>query len=108
MPPYRRLAIVAPPPGLTAGAAAYLDLALSYAKPSQPRLIAIGGLSGTGKSSVAKALAPKLGPAPGAVVLRSDVLRKQLAGVGEQERLPSSSYTAAAAKRRKRGRISAR
>ena len=75
----------------------YLDLALAYAKPAAPRFIAIGGLSGTGKSSVARLLAPKLAPAPGAVVLRSDVLRKQLAGVGETERLPASAYTATTA-----------
>ena len=76
----------------------YLDLALAYARPPAARFVAIGGLSGTGKSSVARLLAPKLAPAPGAVVLRSDVLRKQLAGVGEAERLPASAYTAKAAK----------
>ena len=31
-------------------------------------------------------------PQPGAVVLRSDVLRKQLFGVGETDRLPESAY----------------
>jgi predicted kinase len=38
-------------------------------------------------------LAPHLAPAPGAVLLRSDVERKRMAGVGETERLPRSSYT---------------
>ena len=37
--------------------------------------IAIGGLPGTGKSTLARALAPSLGPAPGALVLRSDEIR---------------------------------
>jgi nucleotide-binding universal stress UspA family protein len=39
MPPYRRLAIVAPPPGLTAGAAAYLDLLASVLAPEAVRLV---------------------------------------------------------------------
>jgi hypothetical protein len=60
-------------------------------------LVGIGGLSGTGKSQLARALAPVLGPAPGAVVLRTDVERKALAGVGEGERLPAEAYTAESA-----------
>ena len=40
--------------------------------------------------------APNLGAPPGALHLRSDVLRKTLAGVGELERLPPESYTATA------------
>jgi predicted kinase len=55
-------------------------------------LVAVGGLSGTGKSVLARALAPDIGPAPGAVVLRSDVLRKQQFGVPESEPLPESAY----------------
>jgi uncharacterized protein len=54
----------------------------------------VGGLSGTGKTTLARALAPRLGAAPGALHLRSDVLRKLLAGVAELERLPSAAYTA--------------
>jgi predicted kinase len=56
-------------------------------------LVGAGGLSGTGKSRLAQALAPDLGPAPGAVVLRSDVERKALAGCREDERLPADAYT---------------
>ena len=44
--------------------------------------MAIGGLSGAGKSVVARRMAPTLGAAPGALVLRSDVVRKSLLGVG--------------------------
>jgi len=75
-------------------AVGYFEAARAYLAPAAPRLVAVGGLSGTGKSSVARALAPDLGAAPGAVHLRSDVLRKALAGVGELERLPAESYTA--------------
>jgi predicted kinase len=55
-------------------------------------LIAVGGLSGTGKSALARALAPELAPEPGAVILRSDVERKVLFGVAETERLPQAAY----------------
>ena len=57
-------------------------------------LVAIGGLSGSGKSSVAQALAPQIGAFPGAALVRSDVERKRLFGVSGEERLPRSAYTA--------------
>jgi aminoglycoside phosphotransferase family enzyme/predicted kinase len=78
-----------------AEADAYLDRALAYLDPPPPRLVAVGGLSGSGKSRLARAVAPRLGAAPGAVVLRSDVIRKRLAGVGLFTRLPDSAYGAA-------------
>ncbi len=80
-------------------AASYLALSLSLLQRQPPRLIAIGGLSGTGKSTVAQALAAQLPPAPGARLARSDVLRKRLADVAPEARLPRASYTAAAARR---------
>jgi uncharacterized protein len=70
----------------------YFDLAGRLIEPPPPRLVAVGGLSGTGKSVVARALAPDLPPAPGAVVLRSDVERKARFGLGENERLPAQAY----------------
>lgn len=76
-------------------AAAYLRLAGSYLPAPAPRLVAIGGLSGTGKSKASLEIAPSLGAAPGAIVIRSDVLRKQLAGIPETTRLPEDSYTPA-------------
>lgn len=76
-----------------AEARAYCDAALDFLAPPPPRLIAVGGLSGTGKTTLARALAPALDPAPGAVVIRSDVLRKRRAGVPETERLPAEAYT---------------
>lgn len=73
----------------------YLDLALAALDPAPARLVAVGGLSGTGKTRLAEGLAPGLGPAPGAVVLRSDVLRKRLCGVADTGRLPAEGYAPA-------------
>jgi aminoglycoside phosphotransferase family enzyme/predicted kinase len=75
-----------------AEARAYLDLALKLLRPGKPRLIAIGGLSGTGKSTLAYGLAPCLGAVPGARVLRSDVLRKRLMGMAPESPLPDEAY----------------
>ncbi len=76
----------------------YLALAEALLEPVPPRLIAIGGRSGTGKSMLARWLAPRIGGAPGARVLRSDVLRKRLAGVTLDTRLPPDHYTAETAR----------
>jgi aminoglycoside phosphotransferase family enzyme/predicted kinase len=73
-----------------------LDLAVSYLEPRPPRLIAIGGLSGTGKSTVAQGLAPSVGAAPGAIILRSDVARKAMLGVPETAKLEDDAYSALA------------
>ena len=70
-----------------------LDRAVTYLEPPPARALAIGGVSGTGKTTVARAVAPAIGPSPGAVILRSDVTRKRLAGVGETTKLPPSGYT---------------
>jgi aminoglycoside phosphotransferase family enzyme/predicted kinase len=71
----------------------YFILAQRLLGAVKPRCVAVGGLSGTGKSLLARGLAPDLAPAPGAVVLRSDTLRKRLFGKGETERLPREAYT---------------
>ncbi len=76
-----------------AAAREYLDLALRFLAPEPPRLVAIGGVSGTGKSTLARRLGPALGAAPGAVLLRSDVIRKRLCGVAPTERLGEEAYT---------------
>ena len=73
-------------------ARAYQHAALAFLEPASPRLLAIGGLSGTGKTTLALKLAPDTGRAPGAVVVRSDVERKRHAGVGLDARLPAGSY----------------
>jgi len=75
-------------------AESYFALAAQLVAPPPPRLIAVGGLSGTGKSVLARALAGHVAPLPGAVVLRSDVARKRLFGVAETERLPPTAYAA--------------
>jgi predicted kinase len=74
---------------------------LAIALLAQPaaRLVAIGGLSGSGKSTLAQALAAGFAPAPGARVIRSDVLRKRLMNVAPESRLPPASYTPEAAAR---------
>ncbi len=71
----------------------YLAAALAFLDPPGPRLLAVGGLSGTGKSTLARALAPVFGPAPGALLLRSDERRKRLFGRDPLERLPPEAYT---------------
>lgn len=65
-----------------------------YLGARSPELIAIGGLSGTGKTTLARLLAPAMGAAPGAVILRSDVVRKSMLGVAEDVRLGDEAYGA--------------
>jgi hypothetical protein len=71
---------------------AYFDLARSLLQPNATRIVAIGGLSGSGKSSVAARLAPQIGPPPGARTINSDRIRKKRFGVEPTERLPQSAY----------------
>ncbi|MDR3537303.1 MAG: AAA family ATPase [Acetobacteraceae bacterium] len=73
-------------------AAGYLAAAAVYLVPPPPVVIAIGGLPGTGKSTLARALAPSLGAAPGALILRSDEIRKRRFGVAPEQRLPPAAY----------------
>lgn len=77
----------------------YLALALDCLTPRMTRLIGIGGHSGSGKSTLAAALAPELGPPPGAVRLRSDEIRKVLMGVEPEQPLPPSAYAPAVSDR---------
>ena len=81
--------------GDDAGAVAYLDAAIAHLTPVAPSLAAVGGLSGTGKSTFARLIAPGLGASPGAVVLRTDEVRKRLLGVAPDAKLSSAVYSPA-------------
>jgi predicted kinase len=81
-----------PKAAIAAAARGYFDLARQLIMPPSPTLVAIGGMSGTGKSVLARALAPSVAPQPGAVVLRSDVARKRRFQVRETDRLPPRAY----------------
>ncbi|MHB2210812.1 bifunctional aminoglycoside phosphotransferase/ATP-binding protein [Methylobacterium sp. CM6257] len=83
----------------TAEAHAYLDLARNLLADAPAALLAVGGFSGSGKSSVAAAAAPWIGAAPGARVLSSDRIRKRLHGVGALTRLPDSAYDSVTSER---------
>jgi aminoglycoside phosphotransferase family enzyme/predicted kinase len=72
----------------------YLAVARDFLDPPPPQLVAVGGLSGSGKTTLARALAADIGAVPGAVILRSDEIRKAVCGVGPLERLGQSGYTA--------------
>ena len=72
---------------------AYVDAAIAHLSPAAPVLAAVGGFSGTGKSTFARAVAPALGRSPGAVVLRTDEARKRLVGAGPVDRLARDVYT---------------
>jgi aminoglycoside phosphotransferase family enzyme/predicted kinase len=77
---------------LGAEARAYFQLAQSLLQPVPVRIVAIGGFSGSGKTTVAEALAPKIGPAPGARIIESDRIRKAMHGVPPETRLPRAAY----------------
>jgi len=72
----------------------YFETARDFLKPRRPLLIAIGGRSGTGKSTLAANLAPFIGRPPGAIHLRSDIERKRQFNTAETTRLPPAAYSA--------------
>jgi predicted kinase len=76
-----------------AASRAYLALAQELLRPPAPCLVAIGGLSGSGKSTLACRIAPLVGAAPGGLIIRSDVIRKELLGVSRLARLGPEGYT---------------
>jgi len=80
-------------------AKAYFDLALRLIAPTAPSLIAVGGRSGTGKTVLCRSLAGLIEPSPGAVLLRSDVVRKGLFGANEFASLPETGYAPEVSKR---------
>ena len=72
-------------------ARSYVELALDCARQSRPAMVVACGVSGSGKSTVARRLADRLG----FEWLRSDEIRKRLAGVAPAERLSDSYGTGA-------------
>jgi len=71
----------------------YLALAGELLDPAPARLVALGGFSGSGKTTIAEALSPLIGPPPGARILESDRLRKHLHGVSPETPLGPQAYT---------------
>ncbi|TCN21298.1 hypothetical protein EV184_12674 [Sinorhizobium americanum] len=77
---------------LAAEARSYFDLALFLLEPKPPRLIVIGGLSGSGKTTVSEILAAQYGTPPGARIIESDRVRKAMHGVAAETPLPADAY----------------
>lgn len=59
----------------------YADLALRHLRDGQVTLVLVGGLPASGKSTLSGAIADQLG----AAVLRSDRIRKELAGISPEQ-----------------------
>jgi aminoglycoside phosphotransferase family enzyme/predicted kinase len=78
---------------------AYLAAAIDHLSPAPPALLAVGGRSGSGKSVFARRAAARIGPAPGAVILRTDEIRKRLVGAAASEPLAPSAYAPAVTRR---------
>lgn len=76
-----------------AEARAYLELCQDLLRERPALLAAIGGFSGSGKSTVAALIAPGLGPVPGARVIASDRIRKRMFGVSPETRLMEDAYS---------------
>lgn len=78
--------------GNAAEAADYRALGLELLAPGAARLVAVGGLSGSGKSAVAREIAADLLGPCGARILRTDVIRKAAVGVAQDEPLGEAAY----------------
>ncbi|WP_246248974.1 AAA family ATPase [Chelativorans alearense] len=78
--------------GLADEARSYFELARTLLEAHPPRLVAIAGLSGSGKTTVAEMLAAKIGAPPGARIVESDRIRKAIHGVPPETRLPADAY----------------
>ncbi|MFM2431763.1 MAG: hypothetical protein RLZZ511_2976 [Cyanobacteriota bacterium] len=76
-------------------AAEYYKLAYDYTQQSSGQVVLMAGLSGAGKSTTAKAIA-KAASIQGrsAIHLRSDAIRKQLAGIPVEQRGDDAIYSA--------------
>jgi uncharacterized protein len=78
--------------GLVDEARSYFELARALLETHPPHLLAIAGLSGSGKTTVAEMLAAKTGAPPGARIVESDRIRKAFHDVPPETRLPAEAY----------------
>lgn len=74
-------------------AQAYFQICRRTLEPTAAVLCVVAGLSGTGKTTLAQGLAPLLGRMPGAIHLRTDVIRKEMLEIGQTERAGKDTYT---------------
>lgn len=82
--------------GDPATARAYVEAAIAHLQPAPPMLIAVGGFSGSGKSTFSRVVAPHLGASPGAVILRTDEVRKRRLNTPPTETAGAETYAPAA------------
>lgn len=82
-----------------AAARSHLALAMSLLSSSRPRVVALGGIDGSGKAALAYGLAANLGPAPGARVLHSEAVRRRLLDLAPDARPPGTAYDEATTER---------
>ncbi len=73
-------------------ARAYFDLAAELLKEPPALLVAVGGFSGSGKTTAGEACAARIGPPPGARIVESDRIRKAIHGVAAETRLSDEAY----------------
>ena len=72
-----------------ASARDYYNLAWQYTRSQPGQIILMAGLSGSGKTTKAKAIAPVLN----AIHIRSDAVRKHLAGIPLEQKAPEDIYS---------------
>ncbi|MBY8975980.1 AAA family ATPase [Rhodobacteraceae bacterium NNCM2] len=75
-------------------ARSYFELARDILEAAPVGILGIGGFSGSGKTTVAEALAPEIGTPPGARLVESDRTRKAMFDTPLQETLPPEAYGA--------------
>lgn len=66
-------------------ASALFNAACRVLEPTPAVLIACGGLPKVGKTTITQNLAPYFNPAPGAILLRDEVIKKQIRGLMPQQ-----------------------